>query len=177
MPLWDLFPQGLLQLCKPLRRRFGSKPFEGRFSLLVDGQLTILWPCAIDVSGNFREPSTKVLDKPFGSHGEIEALTIFGDFRFTFFPGEKLAAVIHKLFRASNTQIARLEFEGKIREDTRFQVLTNKPAFALASDLDRAEPLLTGKGEINGCFQILFGIMFMGDDEVHRVDERLVRGG
>src|SRR5579864_508544 len=167
MAFWDFFAQSLLQLREALWRCFGSKPLEGSFSTLVNDQFAILWSCAIDLRCNLSQSSAQMFHKPFGGHRYVEALTIFGHFGFALFPGEKLAAVIHKLFRASHTQIAYLEFDSKIREDTGFQVLSNKPALPFASDLDRAQPLLAGEGKINRGFQVLFRIVFMCNDEVH----------
>ena len=56
-------------------------------------------------------------------------------------------------------------------------MLTNTPALAFAPDHHRALPLGAGKGEIDGRFQVLFRIVLVCHDEVHGVDEGLVRGG
>src|SRR5260370_3685660 len=143
MAFWDFFAQSLLQLRETVWRCFGSKPFESWFSLLVDDQFAILRSCAIDVCRNLSQSSTQMFHKPFGGHREVEALTIFGHLGFTLFPGEKLAAVIHKLFRASHTHIACLEVDSEIREDTGFQVLSNKPPLPLAPHLDPPVLILT----------------------------------
>ena len=86
MPLRDLFAQRLLQLRQTLRCSFGLEPLEGRFSSLVDDQFAILWSGAIDVRRHLGQPRAKVLDKPFGRHGQIEPLTIFGHLGFALLP-------------------------------------------------------------------------------------------
>ena len=88
----------------------------------------------------------------------------------------RVLAIIGKLFRAGNAEITRLEFGGHVGEDAGFQVLANKPTLAFAPHHYRAEPLLAGKGEIDRGFQILLGVLLMGDDEVHRKGECLIRG-
>ena len=117
-----------------------------------------------------------MLDKAFRRHGEIEALAIFGHFRLALLPGEELVTIVGILLGACHAQITGLEFFRDVGKDAGFQMLTNVPALAFAPDHDGALPLRAGKGEVERRFQILLRIVLMGNDEVHRFDQALIRG-
>src|SRR5260221_4772410 len=132
---------------------------------------------AVHFCGDLSEPGAQVLDKALSRHRKVEPLTILRHFRLALLPGEQLVTIIGKLFAALYTEIPRLQFSNDIREDTGFQVLAAKPTFAFAPHQHRALPFLAGKWEFKGRFQVLLRVVLMGNEKVHRIDERLVRTG
>src|SRR5260370_13561156 len=174
MPLWDLCLESLLQLFHPARCRFGLDPFEGWLSFLVGLQILVFWFVLIDGGGSICEPSAQMRDKSVCGRGQVETLTILGHLGFTLRPAQELTAVIGKLFRSRDTQIARFEFGSDVAEDTGFQMFANITVLPFMLHTDGAEPLLTDKREIQRGVNILATTFLMGDEKVYRINQGLI---
>jgi len=175
MPLWDLFVQGFLQLDESGGLRLGLQFLERGLTLLINSQVMIRWPGSIHFCCYLCQPCAQVLNEAFGCCRDVQLLTIGCDFQFALLPRKKLVSVISKLFRTTHTEITRLEFGGDVGKDAGFQVLSEVTALALMLDADRAEPLLTGKREIQGNVQVGLAALLVGNNELHGIDERLTR--